>query len=344
MKHGDFLWEVKKGMSSEIKRNLILGISMFLLMIFIPFLPIAFIKKNKSEGTPSVNPTNSAEDYFYIFDDASKKILKVPEKEFLYATVATEMPVSFETEALKAQTVAAYTYFSRARENFRKKNGEGQAEITVNSGKWEYYATPAQFKEKWGEKFEERYNKIKSAVDSVFGEVLEDDGNLILSVYHAMSSGETESSKDIFGGDLKYLTNVSSPGDKEANGYETSAEFKLEEFKKIVKAAWEDSKFEEAPENWIKDIERTKAGGVKSLTICSHKTTGREVRSMFALRSADFEVNYRDEKFIFTVKGYGHGVGMSQYGAQFMAKQGADYKSILSWYYPGTILVNRKKL
>ncbi len=344
MKHGDFLWEVKKGMSSEIKRNLILGISMFLLMIFIPFLPIAFIKKNKSEGTPSGNLTNSAEDYFYIFDDASKKILKVPEKEFLYATVATEMPVSFETEALKAQTVAAYTYFSRARENFRKKNGEGQAEITVNSGKWEYYATPAQFKEKWGEKFEERYNKIKSAVDSVFGEVLEDDGNLILSVYHAMSSGETESSKDIFGGDLKYLTNVSSPGDKEANGYETSAEFKLEEFKKIVKAAWGNSKFEETPENWIKDIERTKAGGVKSLTICSHKTTGREVRSMFALRSADFEVNYRDEKFIFTVKGYGHGVGMSQYGAQFMAKQGADYKSILSWYYPGTILVNRKKL
>lgn len=338
------MWEVDNKVSSELKKFLFLLIIMLLLMVFIPLLPVALNKKeNKKGGIIGERAKVSGEGYFYIFDEGTEKNFKIPEKELIYGTVATEMPVSFETEALKAQAVAAYTYFSRAREEFRKKNGEGQAEISVDSKKWKYYVSSEQLKAKWGEKFEERYGKIKNAVDSVFGEVLEDDGNLILAVYHAMSSGETESSKDVFGGEVRYLTNVSSPGDKQAQGYETYAEISSEDFKETIKKSWLDSNFEGDPSTWIKDIEKTQAGTVKSLTVCSHKTTGREIRTMFSLRSAVFDVNYQNGKFIFKVKGYGHGVGMSQYGAQFMAKQGADYKQILSWYYPGTVLVNRLK-
>lgn len=332
-------------MRFRIKRNTFFLLIMLICMVFIPLLSIV-VSKGRAPGllgeSKNRNGENSDEHYFCIFDEAINKTIKIPEKEFIYGTVATEMPASFETEALKAQAVAAYTYFSRAKQEFQKKNGEGEAEFTVNSGKWKYYADVQGMKSKWGDKFEERYNKIKSAVDTVFGQVLEDGDNLILAVYHAMSSGTTEKSKDVFGGDLRYLTNVSSPGDKQAEGYETSAEFSLEEFKEILGKSWNDCNFEAEPAQWIRDIERTDAGMVKSVTICGHRTNGREVRAIFSLRSADFDLAYINEKFTFRVRGHGHGVGMSQYGAQFMAKQGADYKQILQWYYPGTTLMNRQ--
>ncbi len=313
---------------------------MILFMIFIPVFP-AFIINQDKKNIKGFDFKENCENYFCVFDESIGKIVNIPEREFIYGTVATEMPVSFEIEALKAQTVAAYTYFSRIREEFRRKNGQGQGEITINSKNWKYYVSVDQMKEKWGENFLERYDKIKSAVDSVFGETLEYEGSLILSVYHAMSSGQTEKSKDVFGGEFSYLTSVSSPGDKEAKDYETSAEFSVEELKQILESAWSDCKFDENPNFWIRDIERTESGMVKSIVVCSHKTNGRELRSLFSLRSADFDVEYQNDKFVFKVRGYGHGVGMSQYGAQFMAKQGADYKKILKWYYPGTVLTNK---
>lgn len=330
-------------MQFKVKRSAIFLLIMLVCMIFIPLLSIV-ISKGKAPGLFENNGNedskNADEQYFCVFDEASSKTVKIPEREFIYGTVATEMPASFETEALKAQAVAAYTYFSRAKREFHKKNGDGEAEFTINSDKWKYYANEEQIKEKWGDNFSERYNKIKGAVDSVFGEVLEEGDNLILAVYHAMSSGTTEKSKDVFGGDLRYLTNVSSPGDRQAQGYETSAEFSKDEFKEIIEKTWSDCDFSDEPAVWVRDIERTTAGMVKGVTVCGHNTNGREMRTMFSLRSADFDVEYKDEKFIFKVRGYGHGVGMSQYGAQFMAKQGSDYKQILAWYYPGTTLKN----
>ena len=332
--------EINKTVIFTVKKNIALLIAMFLIMAFIPLLSIAINHKKQPAafGLNTQDQKGELEHYFCVFDESEGKTFKIPEKEFIYTTVALEMPASFEMEALKAQAVAAYTYFSRARNEFRKNNPAGEAEITINSQKSKYYVPLEKLKEKWGKNFEERHNKIKTAVDSVFGEILEDDGSPILAVYHAMSSGETEKSKDVFGGDLKYLTNVESPGDKEAEGYETFAEFTLEEFKEIIKKTWPDACFEEEPSCWVKDIERTHAGMVKSLTVCKHRTSGREMRAIFSLRSADFDLNFKEGKFIFKVRGYGHGVGMSQYGAQFMAKQGADYKQILAWYYPGAVL------
>ena len=333
--------DVNKIMQFKLKRYVFFLLIILICMIFIPLLSIVVSKgkapgfSEKVESKVDEKPDNR---YFCVFDEALNKTVKIPEREFIYGTVATEMPASFEVEALKAQAVAAYTYFSRAKQEFVRKNMEGEAEFTINSGKWKYYAYEDQIKSKWGDKFSERYNKIKEAVDSVFGEVLEDGDSLILSVYHAMSSGVTEKSKDVFGGDLSYLTNVSSPGDRQAKGYETTAEFSTSEFKEIIEKAWSDCNFNKNPSEWIKGIERTEAGMVKQICVCGHNTNGRELRTILSLRSADFDVKYENEKFIFKVRGYGHGVGMSQYGAQFMAKQGSDYKQILAWYYPGTVL------
>lgn len=324
----------------KIKRSILFLLGLFLCMVFIPLLSI-ITSKGGAHAPKDDESGNSNRDktYFCVFDEASGKIMEIEDREFIYGTVCTEMPASFEIEALKAQSVAAYTYFSKVREDFRNKNGTGQSEITINIDKWRYYTTKEKIKSKWGDNFERRYEKIKSAVDSVFGEVIEDNGNIILAMYHAISSGKTERSKDVFGGDLKYLTSVSSIGDKEVKGYETSAEFNEDEFKEIITNVWNDCKFEKPPYEWIKDINRTPSGMVTNITICSHKTNGREIRAIFSLRSADFDLEYKNNKFIFKVRGYGHGVGMSQYGAQYMAKQGADYREILSWYYPETQIV-----
>ena len=162
---------------------------------------------------------------------------------------------------------------------------------------------------------------------------------------HAISSGKTEKSSDVFGGDLKYLTNVESPGDKFASGYETTVDITFEKFKEVASNKWNDCDFSDIPENWIKDISRTEGGMVKEINIASHKAKGIEIREMFGLRSSDFYVDCDKDggKFIFKVLGYGHGVGMSQCGAQYMAKQGADYKKILEWYYPNTAVVSLNK-
>ena len=196
-------------------------------------------------------------------------------------------------------------------------------------------------KTKWNSNFKKYYSKIKKCVDDVFPEVIEEEnGDLILAAYHAISSGETEKCEDVFGGDLKYLTNVESPGDKLAKDYETTLEINLDDFKKALKNQEKDLSFEGEPP------ERTKGGMVKEINICSKNFKGTQIRKIFSLRSADFDLNYNQEKnaFIFTVKGYGHGVGMSQTGAQYMAKNGSNYKQILSWYYPNTSIFKLKSL
>ena len=253
--------------------------------------------------------------------------------------VASEMPALFEREALKAQAVASYTYFCREREKSRKdKNSNKTYDFTVNTAKWQNYIPKEQLKLKWGQKFEDYYEKIKSCVDEVFPEVLQDDGQLILAAYHAISSGKTEKCKDVFGSDLKYLTNVQSPSDKLVEGYETKVEVNTKDFKNRLNSCFTDCIFDENPDKWIKSPIHTQGGMVKEITIGSKTLSGPKVRAIFGLRSSDFDVIYNseEEKFIFTVHGYGHGVGMSQHGAQYMAKQGENYKKILSWYYPST--------
>ncbi len=279
---------------------------------------------------------------FKILDEASGNIIDVKDLDFIYGTVACEMPPSFSDEAIKAQAVAAYTYYCRLRSKETQspsKNLNG-AYFTANIANWKIYTTKEQMQKRWGKNFDTLYSKITSNVDCVYGEVLQENGEFILSAYHAISGGQTEKSSDVFGGELKYLTSVPSPGDLYAPNYKTSAEFSKEEFKSKLLNKWKDITLGENPEKWISGTNRTESGMVKFITIGSKEVKGTEIRELFNLRSADFDINYTDNKFIFTVRGYGHGVGMSQYGAEYMAKQGADYKQILSWYYPNTTICN----
>lgn len=328
----------------NFKKKMLFLSMMLLSMILIPLLSV-YGKKNitsfknpileSPKSKKSINSTGS----FCVLDEAKNEIVKIPEKEFLCGVVASEMPALFEEEALKAQAVASYTYFCRERNKFKNlKHPEKKYEFTVDSCKGINYLSKEQMKIRWGNNFEKFYNKIEKCVNDVFPEVIEDDGDLILAAYHAISSGETETSEDVFGGNLKYLTNVDSPGDKLAKGYESKVEVPVEVLKEKVIKEYKECNFSDNPSDWIKYLSRTQGGMVKDITIGSYKTTGKQVRNMFNLRSADFNVFYdsQENKFIFTVYGYGHGVGMSQNGAQYMAKQGSNYKQILEWYYPNT--------
>ncbi len=345
--------EVNRFMTSNAKKKVVLIFIMFISMILIPLISVigndskntlmAFNEDGSREERKSIIEKGNKHKTFRVLDESNGKILDIGDKEFLYSTVITEMPPTFNDEAIKAQAVAAYTYFSRTREQARKKDNTGKSpDFTVNTSKWKYYVSEEKIKERWGENFDKYFNKVKADVDSVYGETLKDDGELILSVYHAMSSGNTENCKDVFGGDLKYLKSVPSPGDKLAPNYKTNVDFSVDEFKSIINKAWSDCNINSEPNSWISDVNRTPTGMVKTIKICGHEAKGTEIRSLFSLRSADFDLSYQNDRFIFTVRGYGHGVGMSQYGAEYMAQQGADYKQILNWYYPGTKIEKNK--
>lgn len=309
--------------------------------VLIPMIPVIMQLGNCKDFFSVCESENrlSNKKYFKIFDESTNRILRIPDKEFLYAVVSCEMPANFENEALKAQAVASYTYFSRLRE--KAENTENsQYDFKVNSEKSVNYTTENQLKQKWGKDFDKHYNKVKEAVNSVFGKVITDnENNLILAAYHAMSSGKTEKCCDVFGGDLKYLTDVESPGDRVSKGYQTIKEFRAEDLKSALKDNIKSEfDFANLPNDWIGNTVRTDSGMVKEIEIGHIKVKGVEIRKIFGLRSSNFSIEYNSERnsFIFTVLGYGHGVGMSQCGAQYMAKQGKKYNEILNWYYPGT--------
>lgn len=333
----------------SLTRKLIICAILFLTMILIPLLAVSHGEKalaptvvsKSANNTDNLNLGNASEKKFRVLDESTDKIIEIPDRDFIYGVVAAEMPAKFEVEALKAQAVASYTYFCRARNlnrNKAKNSGEKDYDFTINTQKLSNYISEDEMKRRWGTQFNDCYSKIKNAVDGVFGEVIESNGDLILAVYHAISSGKTEKSADVFGGELSYLTNVESPGDKLAAGYETTVSVEKNKMREILSSKLKNCNFECSPKNWIGKITRTEGGMVKEIEICSNVVKGVDIRNMFALRSSDFDIEFDEatDKFIFTVRGYGHGVGMSQRGAQYMAVNGKNYKEILAWYYPGT--------
>ena len=285
-------------------------------------------------------PNDSKECAFNVLDKSYNKVISLTLKDFTLGAVATEMPITFEPEALKAQAVAAYTYFNSLKEKHEQNpnpNLKG-ADFEIDSANWQYYVSKKQMQERWGENFDFYYKKLSQAVEPVLGQSLKQNGHYIEALYHSISSGSTEDIADVFGGSYTYLKSVPSPGDLLAPGYLSSKEISLEELKSTAKNKWQDVYFDENLQNLVKIIKKTESGMVLEAKIGAKSVTGREIRDLFSLRSANFDVKIHDENVEFLVKGYGHGVGMSQYGAQNMAKQGANYKQILAWYYPTTEL------
>ncbi len=279
------------------------------------------------------NPkTNSISHTITLLLDKSVKTL--PLEEYLYGVVAAEMPASFETEALKAQAVAARTYAVN-RSRFPNKD-HPDANLCADSAHCKAYLPPQELEEKFQTK-PELLEKIKLSVDNTNGEIAVYQGEPISAVFHSTSSGMTENARDVWGGDLPYLVSVVSQGEEASPRYTETKRFSKNELIQKINAGEKKVSFSENPKNWFSGWEKNDSGSIKSVNLCGTKFKGTELRTLLGLRSTHFEITVADDISI-TTKGNGHGVGMSQYGANDMAKKGYTYEQILKKYYTGIAL------
>lgn len=259
-------------------------------------------------------------------------------QSYLPGVLAGEMPALFEPQALMAQSVAARTYIFHRIQNGCANHPE--ADICNDPTCCKAYASTEQLQEKWGDQFDTYYAKLSNATTSTDGEYLTYAGQPIEAVFHSSSAGATEASGSIWN-DRPYLISVDSPETaEEVPNYITEVTFSPSELKERLSAKYPDMTFPDDSSAWITHVDRNESGRVQTMTICGTELSGAQVRSALSLRSAAFTVSYTENAFHFTVTGYGHGVGMSQYGANIYAKQGWNYRQILSHYYPGTQLTS----
>lgn len=262
---------------------------------------------------------------------SSGKTVDIAMKEYLCGAVAGEMPAVYELEALKAQAVACYTYA-------KTKEAAGVV-ITDNPEINQSYLSKEELQKKWGDKYDAYFGKIEKAVTAVMGEYLTYDGELVSTIaYHAISSGNTESASDIWGGNpIPYLVSVDSSADLLSPNYKVTTVYTFDQIKdKLEKAGVACDFSSYTDETVIGGIVRTVNGAVKTVTVCGIDLSGAEFRSALGLRSLNYSISVKNKAFTVVTLGYGHGVGMSQYGANMLAGSGMTYKEILAHYYPGT--------
>ena len=240
-------------------------------------------------------------------------------EEYIIGVVGAEIPASFHEEALKAQAIIARSYALHAVRNNK---------VLTDNSKTQNYNDTTQLKKKWGSQYEYYYNKIKNAVENTKGVYLSYNNKVIEAFYHSTSNGYTEASKNVWGSDYPYLVSVESPYDN------TNKSFIKETFLTYEQLS---SKLNDNinSETEFKITSYTEGKRVENIKINNKNYTGVSLRTLLGLRSADFEIEKTSEGITFITKGYGHGVGLSQYGANGMAKNGYTYKQILKHYYQG---------
>lgn len=305
----------------------VLGI-MFLAILLIPLMALEEPKPKKGDAAAQSSEIKKTDEAYFRVKMADGKVQNIAESTYISSVVAAEMPALYEPEALKAQAVAAYTYACYRRD--KRKNET--YDVSCDSTSDQAYITMEKAAEKWGDKAEEYKKKIQSAVESVIGYKITYNGKLILAAYHAISSGKTEKGENVWGKGYEYLSSVESIGDLLAEGYLSAVTFTPDEFK--AKAAELKATMSGEASTWLREPARTETGMVKQYQLGDKQVSGADMRKAFGLRSANFDLAFADNKFTFTVRGYGHGTGMSQNGANYMAKQGSTFLEILSWYYP----------
>lgn len=247
---------------------------------------------------------------------------------YLVGVVLAEMPASFETEALKAQAVVARTYTQKA---YTTGGKHGDGSICTQPSCCQAYITEADYLEKGGT--EENIEKIRSAVNATSGYVLTYEGALIEATYFSCSGGATEDAAAVWGTDYPYLQSVASPGEENAAHYTDTVTFTAQEFQNALGVSLTGEL-----SGWLGDVTYTNGGGVETMVIGGETYKGTRLRSLLGLRSTSFTMTAKDDIITVTTKGYGHRVGMSQYGADAMAVTGSTYAEILAHYYQGTEL------
>ncbi len=305
--------------------------------VMIVSLPVSLLKDKitpaestfipQTSTTEPTEPTNT----LTVFRSVKKENIEIDFFEYVCGSVAAEMPLSYHEEALKAQAIACYTNALRLKNSSER---DATYHISDDSSIHQGYLTKEQRKDKWGEDYEKYESKLKSIVKSVENLAIYYNDELCVAAFHAICSGKTENAENIWGEKVPYLTSVKSNGDNLSPQYSSVVIFEKAEFIEIAKELTENENIKNL-KTTIKTKETSKSGTVLKVTLNKKEFTGEEIRKAFSLRSPVFTIKATEKTVTFNVTGYGHGVGMSQYGADFMARQGSSYEEILKHYYKG---------
>ncbi|MBR7795661.1 stage II sporulation protein D [Agaribacter marinus] len=307
--------------------------TLIIIILVVPTLIVVpFAKGNQQEGaTPIENETTAQVELgsspfsVSVMRSASDKVEGIPLEEYVVGVVASEMPADFEKEALKAQALAARTYIV----NYKLHGNEEESKKSdvTDTVQHQVYKDEYQLQKQWGSDFNWKINKVKKAVLETEGEILTYKDAPITPAFFSTSNGYTENSEDYWENELPYLRSVASPWDKESPKYLDQKTFSSDQLEKALELDF--SNKTPLPIQ----LTRTDSKRVEEIEIAGQKFSGRDIREKLDLRSSDFTVEQKNNHFIFTTKGFGHGIGMSQYGANGMAKDGKSYKDIVQYYY-----------
>lgn len=341
-------------------KKILLYILSFIILFFI--LPIIFTITPKAETEEVVSnienvtqeqPEQEVETTIYdyqkyktikLFHSGSGQIEELPIDEYLYGVVSSEMPANYEAEALKAQAIVARTYTI-----YQIMNNSGKhpsADICDNSSCCQAWISKDERLSKWApEEAESNWNKIVDAVNSTSGKIITYQNKPINAFFHSNSGGKTESSLNIWGGiDYPYLKSVETAGEEGYTQYSSEAKFTKEELLNKLKEKYEDCEIDYSQENCIQILEYTTSGRVKTIKFGNKEIAGTEARTILGLRSTNFTFTISGDEIIFSVIGYGHGVGMSQTGADALAKSGSNCEEIIKHFYTDVEIVEVNSL
>ena len=260
-------------------------------------------------------------------------VADLPMSDYLFGVVAAEMPASFELEALKAQACAARTY--TVDKQGRTSQAHPEADVCTDPACCQAYVPRQTAEERWGENAQTYSGKIQAAVAETDGLGVLYQGEPIQAVFFSAAPGYTVDAAQVWGSSVDYLRSVASPEGDEVPNYRSQAVFSAEQVRQAVLAAYPAAGLSGDPSGWFGAPAVNQGGTVSSIPVGDVTLTGGQVRTLFGLRSACFTVSWDGSQFTFSVTGYGHGVGMSQYGANAMARSGSAYDEILTWYYSG---------
>ncbi len=307
-----------------MKKILFFIAMLFAVIILLPTF-LALCTAKKTQGMPPL----ASGPYVTVLHADTGETENIELESYLLGVIAAEMPASFHGEALKAQAVAARTYIYNRILSGTPDADHKNAHVCTDSTHCKAWLSDAALHKDMGEGwYEQYYPKIENAARETYGEIVTYESEPIVAVFHSTGSGRTENSADVWGGELPYLKSVESPGDTLSPKFSSTVEV---------------SKTEVCDKLGITDAHvyeyvRSEGGAVLTVNIGGFLFRGVDIRSYFGLNAANFEIEETDDAFIFHVKGNGHGVGLSQYGANAMAENGSSYAEILTTYYTGVSL------
>lgn len=322
----------------KFKPFIVLGAILFVVTLMVPsILVLPFMEEKvsgklgeniKSTQTENAEATQGPAVEVAVYRTKQQQLETLALEDYVIGVVSAEMPADFEEEALKAQALTARTYIVKQMMS-EKKDDLPEGAIVTDTEFHQVFYNNRELKQLWGSDYNWKMEKIKKAVNETRGQILTYEGNPIDATFFSTSNGYTEDSDEIWPNALPYLTSVESPWDKDSPKYSGQKVITVSEFESKLGVTLTGS-------NTIGTItERTAGKRVGKVNISGKVISGKDIRDQLGLKSTDFTWERKGNEIVITTKGYGHGVGMSQYGANGMAAEGKNYEDIVKYYYTG---------